>query len=179
MSANDFVTVKPGRKRIFFALWPSGTQRRQIDAAIEPYKKVLAGKWTARDNWHVTLVFIGGFPEEDIPALQAAASTIRCPTVRLTFERIDFWRRPRIMCLRAASTPIELIDLVGSLESAARTFGFKSEKRAYKAHLTIARKARFFEPITLAQPVELHWAGFHLIESISTPAGVQYKPLKQ
>ena len=97
VSANDFVTTKPGRKRIFFALWPSGKQRRQIDAAIEPYKAALAGKWTTRDNWHVTLVFIGGFPEEDIPALQAAAGTIRCPTIKLRFERIDFWKRPKIM----------------------------------------------------------------------------------
>ena len=173
------MTVKPGRKRIFFALWPSGKQRQQIDAVIEPYKAALAGKWTTRDNWHVTLVFIGGFPEEDIPALQAAAGTIRCPTIKLGFERIDFWKRPKIMSLRATSAPTELIDLVGSLESVAGTFGLKPEKRAYKAHVTIARKAGFFEPITLAQPVELHWSGFHLIESISTPTGVQYKPLKQ
>ena len=83
------------------------------------------------------------------------------------------------MCLLADSVPSELIGLVGSLESAARTYGFKPEKRPYKPHLTIARKARFFEPITLAQPVELHWSGFHLIESVSTPAGVQYKPLDQ
>ena len=111
--------------------------------------------------------------------MQAAAGTIRCPTIKLGFERIDFWKRPKIMSLRATSAPSELIDLVGSLESAAGTFGLKPEKRAYKAHMTIARKARFFEPITLAQPVELHWSGFQLIESISTPTGVQYKPLKQ
>ena len=45
--------------------------------------------------------------------------------------------------------------------------------------MTIARRARFFESIRLAQPVELQWSDFHLIESVSTPAGVQYKPLKQ
>ena len=179
MSANDFVTVKLARKRIFFALWPSGKQRRQIDAAIEPYKAVLAGKWTVRDNWHVTLVFIGGFPEEDIPALQAAAGNVKCPAINLGFERIDFWRRPRIMCLHSEIISEQLAGLVRSLESAAGAFGFRPEKRPYRAHMTIARKARFFEPITLAQPLELHWSGFELNESISTPAGVQYKPLKQ
>jgi RNA 2',3'-cyclic 3'-phosphodiesterase len=173
------VTVKSARKRIFFALWPSGKQRRQIDAAIEPHTAVLSGKWTVRDNWHVTLVFIGGFPEQDIPALQAAAGTIQCPGIRLRFDRIDFWKRPRIMCLYSEFVPDQLTELVRSLESAAKPFGFRPEKRAYRAHMTIARKAGFFEPITLAQPVELHWSAFHLIESVSTPAGIQYKPLKQ
>ena len=167
------------RKRIFFALWPSAKQRRQIDAAIELYKAGLAGRWTIRDNWHVTLVFIGGFPEADIPALQVAAGGVECPDIELRFERIDFWKRPRIMCLHSDFVPDQLTDLVRSLESAAKSFGFRPEKRPYRPHMTIARKARVFEPITLAQPVELHWSRFHLIESLPTPAGVQYKPLKQ
>ena len=172
--------TKPNiKKRIFFALWPSEKQRRNIDAAIEPYRSSLAGKWTDRGNWHVTLVFIGGFPEDDIPALQAAADNIQCPAIKLGFERIDFWKRPKIMCLQSDFVPDQLIDLVRSLGSAAKSFGFKPEKRPYRLHLTIARKARFFEAITLAQPVELHWSDFHLIESVSTPSGVEYKPLDQ
>ena len=167
------------RKRIFFALWPSEKQRRQIDSAIEPYRASLAGKWTAHDNWHVTLVFIGGFLVSDIPALQVTAGKIRCPAIDLRFERLDYWARPRIMCLQADFVPNRLIGLVKSLESAANPFGFEPEKRGYSPHMTIARKARIFEPITLAQPVELHWSGFDLIESISTPSGVQYKPLDQ
>ncbi len=173
------MTSEQRKKRIFFALWPSERQRQKIDAAIDPFKANLAGKWTVRDNWHVTLVFIGGFPEEDIPALQAAAGNAECPAIKLRFERIDYWKRPRIMCLHSDFVPNQLTDLVRSLESAAKSFGFRPEKHPYRAHMTIARKARYFEPLTLAQPVELHWSGFHLIESISTAAGVQYKPLKQ
>ena len=165
--------------RLFFALWPSEKQRQIIDSAIEPCKGSLAGKWISRDNLHVTLVFIGGFPEKDIPALQAAAANIRSPAIRLRFERIDFWARPKIMCLQADFVPSQLIELVRSLEKAATRFGFQPEKRSYQPHMTIARRARFFESIRLAQPVELQWSDFHLIESVSTPAGVQYKPLKQ
>jgi 2'-5' RNA ligase len=83
------------------------------------------------------------------------------------------------MCLQADFVPDQLIELVRSLERAATRFGFQPEKRSYRPHLTIARRARFFEPIRLAQPVELHWSDFQLIESVSTPTGVQYKPLKQ
>jgi 2'-5' RNA ligase len=172
---NAFVS----KKRIFFALWPSQKQRKKIEAAIEPYKAALAGKWTDRDNWHVTLVFIGSFPGKDIAALQAAASRIQCPAISLGFERIDYWKRPKIMCLLAGFVPNPLTDLVNSLQSVAGRFGFEPEKRPYRPHMTIARKAGFFEPIVLAQPLTLQWSRFELVESISTPSGVQYKPLKQ
>ncbi len=103
------------KKRIFFALWPSEKQRRKIDSAIEPYRAGLAGKWTARDNWHATLVFIGGFLVSDIAALQVAARKIRCPAINLRFERLDYWARPKIMCLQADFVTDQLIWLVKSL----------------------------------------------------------------
>jgi 2'-5' RNA ligase len=173
------VTDAKTNKRLFFALWPSEKQRRRIHSALEPHRAGLSGKWTARDNWHVTLVFVGSFPERDIPALQAAASKVRCPPFTLRFERIDYWAGPKIMCLEAGLLPDQLAGLVRSLESAASAFGYQSEKRPYRPHMTIARRAKFFNPITLAQPVELQWSGFALIESLSMPGGVRYRPLKQ
>lgn len=167
------------RKRVFFALWPSAKQRQKIDAVIAPYRSDLKGKWTARENWHVTLVFIGGFPVTDIPALQVAAGRIRHRDVRLRFERIEYWKRSKIMCLGGDFIPNELIDLVRALEKAAQRFGFVPEKRPFRPHMTVARKAGFFDPVRLARPLELEWSGFELVESRSMPDGVQYQPLKQ
>ena len=176
---NAFV-IEPGKKRrIFFALWPSEEQRQKIDSTVKPFRSKLAGTWTDRDNWHVTLVFIGAFLEDDISALQAAANNIACPSIDVKFERIFYWKRPKIICLFSSYVPSELLSLVRSVESAAETFGFKPESRPFRAHMTVARKAKFFEPITLAQPLELHWSSFDLIESVSIPGGVRYTPLKQ
>jgi 2'-5' RNA ligase len=166
-------------KRIFFALWPSDQQRQKVEAALAPYRDRLKGKWVARANWHVTLVFIGGFPEPDIKALQDATAAIACRPFDLKLERIDYWKRPKIMCLSTDFVANELSKLVRDLGKAATRFGFVPEKRPLKPHMTIARKARFFEPITLAQPLELHWSGFRLVESVSTPDGVEYRPLDQ
>lgn len=167
------------KKRLFFALWPSDEQRQKIDAATQAFRSKLAGTWTDRDNWHVTLFYIGGFPEVDIPSLLTAAHKIECPSLDLKFERIFFWKRPKIICLYASYVPSQLLGLVRSVESTAQMFGVEPETRPYRAHMTIARRAKSFETITLAQPVELHWSRFHLVESVSTPAGVQYKPLDQ
>ena len=127
---DDSQTDAIKKRRLFFALWPSEKQRQIIDSAIEPCKASLAGKWIARDNLHVTLVFIGGFPEKDIPALQAAAANIRSPAIRLRFERIDFWARPKIMCLQADFFPSQLIELVRSLERQPRGSAFSPKSAA-------------------------------------------------
>ena len=166
-------------KRLFFAFWPSEKQRQTIESAIAQHKTGLTGKWTSHDHWHVTLVFIGNFPDENIAALQTAATNIQCPTIKLRFERIYYWTRPKIMCLQADFVPKQLIELVKSLQSTARAFGCRFGKRSYKAHMTIARGGQCFNPVPLAQPVELNWSSFRLVESVLMPAGVQYKLLKQ
>ena len=179
MFANAFVTSPQTKRRIFFALWPSEQQRQHIESALAPYKTRLSGKWIDRENWHVTLVFIGNFPECELGALQEAAGRVACPTIELRFEQIEYWKRPKILCLKADIVPDRLTELVGRLASAARRFGYVPEKRPYKAHMTIARKARFSDAMSLAPALELHWSSFELVESVSTPAGVQYRPLKQ
>ncbi len=176
---NEFVTEKQPQKRIFFALWPSNQQRQEIETAIQAFRSKLTGSWADDDNLHVTLFFVGGFPENDIPSLLTAAHKIECPSIHLKFERIHFWKRPKIICLFARSVPSELLGLVRSVESTAQMFGVEPEDRPYRAHMTIARRAKSFEPITLAQPLELHWSRFHLIESVSTSSGVKYRPLDQ
>lgn len=166
-------------KRLFFAFWPSEKQRHTIESAIAHHKTGLSGKWTSRDNWHVTLVFIGNFPNKNIAALQNAATNIEFPAIKLRFEQIYYWTKPKIMCLKADFVPNQLIELVRSLQSTARVFGCRFRKRSYKAHMTIARGGQCFNPVSLAQSVELNWSSFHLVESVLTPAGVQYKLLKQ
>lgn len=167
------------KKRLFFALWPSHEQRQEIDDATSSFRSKLAGTWTEPGNWHVTLFYIGAFPEDEIAYLMTAAHKVDCPSLKLKFESMRFWKRPKIICLFASQIPRELLTLVRSVESTAQTFGVEPENRPYRAHMTVARRAKPFEPITLAQPLELHWSRFHLIESVSTPSGVKYRPLDQ
>ena len=50
-------------KRLFFALWPSEEQRQLLVERVDPLLAAVAGRHVDRQNWHVTLVFIGNFPE--------------------------------------------------------------------------------------------------------------------
>jgi len=166
-------------RRLFYALWPSDRQRETMRDIINPALSVVEGTAVDRRNWHVTLVFIGAFSEDNIPALQVAASEIEPFDFRLRFDRISYWQRPKIASVHPRNVPAELTQLVNSLQEKLSPFGFEPNERTYRPHITVARKARTFPDQPLARPIDLQWSSFELVESISSPRGIQYHPLKQ
>ncbi len=146
---------------------------------INPALSEVEGSAVDRGSWHVTLVYIGPFAEENIATLEAAASEIGPFDIRLRFDRISFWQRPKIATLNPRNAPAELEELVRSLEQKLLPFGFEPNERAYRPHITVARRARTFPDVPLARPIDLEWSSFELVESVPSPRGVQYRPLKQ
>jgi 2'-5' RNA ligase len=166
-------------KKLFFALWPSLRQRELMRDIINPALSTVEGNAVERSNWHVTLVFIGDFPEERIPALQSAVSVIDPGEIRLRFDTMTLWQRPKIACMHARTVPPELEHLVKSLQQALIPFGYAPDPRVYRPHITVARKVRAFPDIRLARSIELSWTEFTLMESVSFRGQVQYHPVKQ
>ena len=166
-------------KKLFFALWPSHRQREQLRDAIVPSLSTVEGIAVDRRNWHVTLVYIGDFPEERIPGLMSAVALIDPGQIRVRFESLTFWQRPKIACVHTRTVPPELERLVQSLQQALIPFGYDPDPRVYRPHITVARKVRTFQEVRLARPVERTWSEFELVESVSFRGEVQYHPLKQ
>ena len=166
-------------KKLFFALWPSLRQRDFMRYVINHALSTVEGSPVERSNWHVTLVFIGDFPEEKIPALLAAAGSIEPGEIRLRFDTLTFWQRPKIACMHTRTVPPELEQLVRSLQQVLIPFGHAPDTRVYRPHITVARKVRAFQDIRLARSIELSWTDFELVESTSFRGQVQYRPVKQ
>ena len=166
-------------KRLFFALWPNHRQRESLRDVIGSVAKTVEGRAVDRRNWHVTLVFIGNFPAHSVPNLLERAQGIQVAPFRLTFDRLEFWARPRVASLCAATVPPELQDLVDRLNSIMLDLGLEPEDRAYRPHITVVRNARAFTTERLTQRVTTEWSGFELVESVSGPGGVSYVPVKQ
>lgn len=166
-------------RRLFFALWPSDRQRETLRDTLGPLVRQIEGRPVARGNWHVTLVFVGNFPESRIAELLAASREVTVEPFRLRFDRLVYWQRPRIACLQAVSVPAALEGLVADLGNVIRGFGIEREDRTYRPHVTSVRAARPFDALPLARPLEMAWSGFELVESLSMPGGVRYHPLKQ
>ena len=166
-------------KRLFLALWPDDRQRNNMRDIFRPLLSSIEGKAIDRRNWHVTLVFIGSFPEEKVPELLIKCAHIDVEPFRLRFDRLAYWPRPKIACLQTMTVPDELKQLKSDLERMLLPYDIEPEQLEYRPHVTAVRAARPFEPVRLARPVELQWSGFEVVESISMPGGPQYRPLKQ
>jgi 2'-5' RNA ligase len=166
-------------KKLFFALWPSPRQREVLRDTIGPALSTVEGNPVDRRNWHITLVYIGEFPEDRIPALHAAANTIEPGEIRVRFDTLTFWQRPKVAAMLTRTVPPELAHLVKSIQQALIPFGYAPDPRVYRPHITVARKVRSFQDIRLARPIELSWTEFELVESVSFRGEVQYHPLKQ
>jgi 2'-5' RNA ligase len=167
------------RKRLFFALWPDHRQRDRMRDFIGPVAKLVEGRAIDRRNWHVTLAYIGEFPDDLIPSLLKAASKIEVEPFRLRFDKLEYWPRPKIAALTSPIVPPELQALVQQLNHVLLDADVVVEERAYRPHVTVVRNARPFETQRLAQSAEIRWDEFRLIESISEPGGATYRPVDQ
>jgi 2'-5' RNA ligase len=166
-------------KRLFFALWPDNRQRDRLRDVINSVAKTVEGMAVDRRNWHITLSFVGEFPEDRVPYLLERAEQIQVEPFRLSFDRLEFWPRPKIASLCAATVPPELQALVDSLNAVLLDLGLTPEDRTYRPHITVARNARPFTTERLAQRSVTQWSSFELVESVPVPRGVHYVPLKQ
>ena len=166
-------------KRLFFALWPDHRQRDRLREVITSVAKTVEGRAVDRRNWHITLAFIGAFPEHRVPYLLEKAAEIKVEPFRLNFDRLEYWPRPRVASLSAAMVPPELQALVDALNGIIADLGIKPEDRNYRPHITVVRNARAFTTERLTQRVITEWSSFELMETESRPGGVSYIPLKQ
>jgi 2'-5' RNA ligase len=99
-------------------------------------------KWSAVYNLHVTLKFIGEWPEEKIPQLEAALRTM-APRKAIAAEVKGLgWfpnpHHPRVFWAGVHADDA-LPALVKEINQGLAPLGIPAEERAFSAHLTLAR----------------------------------------
>jgi len=164
-------------KRLFFALWPDDETRKRIEKVNQSInsaslKKVKCG------NFHVTLVFLGHVDAEAHVLISEGAQNISAQSFILEFDRLDYWQKPRILCLTATQYDAKLSALVDALRHVCIDCGIKIEERIYKPHITLARKALGNLDIDV-DPIVWTAQSFCLLQSCSMPDGVQYQVLQR
>ncbi len=166
-------------RRLFFALWPEPAQRDRLRDAINSVARNVEGRTLDRQNWHVTLAYVGVFPERRLPILYQKAAEIAVEPFRLSFDRLEFWPKQKIAVLAAVTVPPELQRLVDSLSETLASVGIRPEEHNYRPHVTVARNARPFATERLSRRLEMEWFKFELMESVSAPGGSRYYLMKQ
>jgi len=166
-------------RRVFFALWPDDRQRDRLRDVINSVAKSVEGKAVDRRSWHITLAYLGEIPVTQLPDLLSRAAEISVDPFRLSFDRLEFWPRPKIACMVGTTVPSELEALIARLHSLIQDFGVAPEDRTYRPHITVVKNARSFTTERLTQRIATEWSRFELVESLAGPGEVRYRPLKQ
>jgi 2'-5' RNA ligase len=163
--------------RLFFALWPDPALLQALRARVDKVTASVGGKPQRPDQWHVTLEFLGQVPRGRQPALRAAAERVCRSVVAIEFDRVEYWRKPQVVCLVASRVPTGLAALVTQLRAELATEGFAIESRPFRPHVTLARKVRSAAGTRLEPPFLWQTKGFALVRSVTDPAGSRYEPL--
>jgi 2'-5' RNA ligase len=126
--------------RLFLALWPDPAVRHQLREWRELWDWPRGAAPVHTDKLHMTLHFLGNQPADSLPALIEGLAVPFSP-FRLQLSVAELWHNG-IAVLSPLSVPQELLDLHAALSSALPGLGLQPEARAYRPHVTMARRAR-------------------------------------
>ena len=153
--------------KVFFALWPTAEERRELSGWQAPLKQLCGGRAMRAEMLHVTLVFIGELDQDRLEALQLAAQEVAAEGFELRFDAARYWGHNHIAYAAPNHVPQPLKQLVGALERRLARHHFKFEPREYKPHITLLRNAHWSDAPLPAMP-SVCWRirDFALVQSL-------------
>jgi 2'-5' RNA ligase len=118
--------------RLFVAVWPADVLDRV--AAVE--RPEVAGlRWTRRDQWHVTLRFLG---QVELDPVVAALAGVHAPPAEATLGPEVGRFAHRVLHVPVAGLDAVAAEVVGATAGVGRP----PEDRPFAGHLTLARVAK-------------------------------------
>jgi len=177
--------------RLFTGIDLAEDIRERLERLLMHLRPAAHLKWSPVYNLHLTLKFIGEWPEEKLPELEAALRSIPSRAVIQAEVKGLGWypnpNHPRVFWVGVqAGEP--LLNLVRDTEAALAPLGIAKEERAFAPHLTLAR---IKDPVPLqalrnaiAQLETLEFGSFvvdrfHLYRSQPGAAGSIYTKLSE
>ena len=170
--------------RVFVALeLPQKTKDNLARSAEQMKHFQTRGNWVEKDNYHVTLHFLGEVMDSNLLYVIAAMDQIRdLPQMTLALDKFTVWRGSDVVCCKIRrDTALE--NLQRELGQCLERNGFDVDHRAYRPHVTVCRKGAFQLPFTeVVKSVDVYNAPFTagevvLYQTIFHDKGVEYKEL--
>jgi 2'-5' RNA ligase len=171
--------------RLFLALEPRDADRAALAAWRD---RAIAGREDLRpvaaDHLHLTLVFLGRRPEEEIPRVAAVAFAAVEGARAVMLEPVAVTgvppRAPRLFALDLADPGGHATALQAAVAGALENGGLHTpEKRPWWPHVTLARVRRGARagPLEVAPPeAPISAVAVTLYRSVLSPSGARYLP---
>jgi RNA 2',3'-cyclic 3'-phosphodiesterase len=162
--------------RLFVAVWPP---EDVLDLLAGLDRVEIRGlRWTRRDQWHVTLRFLGGI-QDPASAVEALSGLELPATDAVLGPEVDRFGR------RVLHVPVGGLDgAAAGVVAATAGLGQPPEDRPFHGHITLARvadRARVDLRPLIGRAVDAEWRvdAICLVASRLSPAGARYEVLER
>ncbi|MEZ6036386.1 MAG: RNA 2',3'-cyclic phosphodiesterase [Planctomycetota bacterium] len=128
--------------RCFVALDLPVPVKNHIVKTVAPLRERHQVKWVDRDQLHLTLLFAGELPEENLRPLTDAVAGVHLPPLQLSLDRFGCFPprgMPRVLWVGLGGDVDALATLHAELERLTLPLGVEREKRGFTPHVTIGR----------------------------------------
>jgi len=133
--------------RLFIAVAIPGEVKAKMEAAQAELRRVLperSVRWTRREQFHLTLRFLGDVEAARVEALGEAlrAACRGFGALHLRAERVGFFpdlRRPRVVWVGVQDQAGQLPRLQAAVELATREYTTEEQEEQFTGHVTLAR----------------------------------------
>jgi len=128
--------------RLFTAVDPSEEVQGKLAEALEQLRPAARVRWSRPDDLHLTLKFIGEYPDGKLAALEEALRGVEWNSgFDVRVRGLGFFpneRDPKVFWA-GVDGGLELKDLAGRIDGAVAELGVPAERRLFSPHLTLAR----------------------------------------
>jgi 2'-5' RNA ligase len=176
--------------RLFIGVELDGEMKSRVaaiaDALGEKLGRRVTARWISPDNLHITLWFIGEVSDDRAAAIiDAVNAPFATRTFDLELRGVGVFPPhgpPRVLWIGVAEGQHSMIALYNELAARLQPLGLQPERRAYSAHLTIARIKAWPHRATrldgvVADAGRCRITAVTVFRSRLSPKGASYEPL--
>jgi RNA 2',3'-cyclic 3'-phosphodiesterase len=157
--------------RLFFALWPDADTRTRIAHVADALRGEGDARRVTRENYHVTLAFVGEVPQSELAVLQQIGRDQRARGCTFMLDTHEYWPDSQVVVAVARQTPAALLELSTRLhaELALRNAALSSRRLRQppplRVHVTLARKVAQAPVLQAMSPFCWSARSFSLVRS--------------
>ncbi|MHC1693610.1 MAG: RNA 2',3'-cyclic phosphodiesterase [Sphaerochaetaceae bacterium] len=171
--------------RLFTAIGFDSATRQGLLRIQQDLRQVcVKGNFTALDNLHLTLVFLGETDRNRIPEIIQAMDGVSVPPFSVSFNTVGFFKRNgRDIWWIVPQRDETLFGLYTALSSHLGASGFSMDRSVFIPHLTLAREVLLRDtdnqknPCGSISPITTWVHSFSLMESSRMDGKLTYTPL--
>ena len=170
--------------RLFIAIeFPEEVKNALLAGAKATEKYFSRANYSRRENYHLTLVFLGETDRSRVKAVTGAMDRCAFPPFEITIGKAGRFRRDGGDTLwRRADVPDILFSAQKKLTAELISLGFSLESREFKPHITVAREAATlpavdFDSIDFGKPLTFTVNSMTLMRSDRINGVLTYTPV--